>query len=138
MKNKFDFTLITTVSALLFCSFIIVASLSPLSETGPNANEFGSFGMWSAVIFVLVCYAFPLLLFPIGVKSMKVVMALLCSLGLLINVSVISVMLASGFYTERFIPLLLGICMAAIVINVIWFYVAFRSSSKLQQQSEIA
>ncbi|MBP3951561.1 DUF5391 family protein [Bacillus suaedae] len=66
MKNndsKSSIVLLTLLSAFLFCSMIVVGSLSPLADLGTNTNQFGDIGMWSAVGFVLILFLLPLILF---------------------------------------------------------------------------
>ncbi|MGE8203605.1 DUF5391 family protein [Heyndrickxia sp. NPDC080065] len=132
MKSKKKVILMTIVSAVLFCSLIIVTSLSPLSDLGANANKFNTFGMWSAVGMILFFYILPLLLYMVGVNAMKFVMAVFCGFGIVIYLPVIPMVLVLGA-TKHIFPDLIGVmvtCFAGIIANIIWFYTAFRSSRR--------
>ena len=72
----------TLLSALMFCLLPVLVSLSPLAETGPNANRFNSAGMWAAVGQILVIYAVPLIMYILGVRGMKIIMAVFAESGL--------------------------------------------------------
>ncbi|CAG9615052.1 hypothetical protein BACCIP111899_04288 [Bacillus rhizoplanae] len=81
--NKSRVIFMTLVSALLFCSLLIAGSLSPLADSGPRANKFGTMGMWTAIGMALSTYLLPLILYIAGLNIMKFVMAVFCGLGLL-------------------------------------------------------
>jgi len=131
-SNDFGVIIVTTISALLFCSLIIITSLSPLSEFGPKVNKFGSLGMWSAIGMILVLYILPLIIYKVGVAAMRFIMAIFCSIGILINIATIGIVLILGLQTSPFPYLveIVGICITALIANFIWFFVAFRSSKK--------
>lgn len=129
VNKKFPVVIMTLVSAFLFCSMLIASSLSPLAESGPNANQFGSAGMWSAIGTVLIFYILPLIVYLAGVNAMKYVMAVLCSFGMLINLAIIP--LVMGIFANKMnIPLLavIALCIISLIVNTVWFIVAFRSS----------
>ncbi|RAL21038.1 DUF5391 family protein [Thermoflavimicrobium daqui] len=122
--KKYGIFFMTLTSALLFCTMLVIASLSPLAELGPNANQFGSFGMWSAIGIVLLFYILPLIFYMVGINVMRYVMAFFCGLGLLMILTVFVVILILD------IPVSLGvivICIASSIANAAWFFVAFRS-----------
>ncbi|WP_440603946.1 DUF5391 family protein [Bacillus sp. GB_SG_008] len=127
--NKSRIIFMTLVSALLFCSLLVTASLSPLANSGPSANKLGTMGMWTAIGMALATYLLPLILYIVGLNVMKFVMAVFCGLGLLINSAILIVALTMGGF-----PILLGLCIATLIVNVMWYFVAFRSSSKLNHQ----
>jgi hypothetical protein len=127
--NKSRVIFMTLVSALFSCSLLVAASLSPLADSGPNANKFGTMGMWSAIGMALATYLLPLILYIVGLNVMKLVMAVFCGFGLLINSVILIVILTMGGF-----PTLLGLCIAALIVNVMWYFVAFRSSSNLNHQ----
>lgn len=132
-KKTSGFTLTTMISALLFSTLIIIASLSPLSELGANANKFGSFGMWGAVGMVLVLYLLPLITYKLAPGVMRFVMAIFCSIGLLINISTVGVVFILGVRASSspYLAWIVGICVAAFIVNIIWFFVTFRSTEEL-------
>lgn len=137
--KKNGVVIMTLISALLFCSVVVATSLSPLSDLGPNANKFGSLGMWSAIGTVLAFYILPLIVYMLGVDAMRYVMGVLCGFGLLINLSQIVVILVLGVFAENIIPSLLGVtcvCVATVIVSIIWYFVAFRSPSKLDDQKQ--
>ncbi|MBG9770854.1 DUF5391 family protein [Bacillus vallismortis] len=133
MSRKKSVAIMTVISAFLFCAMIAAASLSPLSETGGAANQFNSVGMWSAIGMVLVLYFIPFLIYMLGVDAMRYVMAVLCAFGLLIHLSTAGFILLFGLFSEDLLSeviFVIGVCLAAAAVNVIWFVAAFRSDSK--------
>ncbi|XBW81605.1 DUF5391 family protein [Bacillus velezensis] len=127
---------VTLLSALLFCLLPILVSLSPLAETGPNANRFNSAGMWAAVGQIFVIYAVPLILYILGIRVMKIIMAVFCGIGLIICAAVLLVTLLTAISLEQELSLYYGLFVwsgAAFIVNVVWYIAAFRSSPKHQQ-----
>ncbi|AIW39376.1 MULTISPECIES: DUF5391 family protein [Bacillus] len=126
----------TLLSALLFCLLPVIGSLSPFAETGPNANRFNSAGMWAAVGQILFIYAVPLIMYILGVRVMKIIMAVFCGIGLLICAAVFLVTLLVVTSSEQELSLYYGLLVwsgAAFIVNVVWYIAAFRSSPKHQQ-----
>lgn len=74
-KNKFEIILITLVSTVLFCLLVGISSISPLANSGPNANKFNSIGMWSSIAIISLIYILPLIIYLLGVDVMKFVIA---------------------------------------------------------------
>ncbi|ALC80978.1 hypothetical protein AM592_04775 [Bacillus gobiensis] len=129
--KKFPVVILTLVSAFLFCSMLIASSLSPISESGPNANQFGSAGMWSAIGTVLAFYILPLIAYLAGLDAMRSIMAVLCSFGVMINFVIIPVVL--GIFANKMntsLIVVIALCFILLIINTVWFITAFRSSSK--------
>ncbi|AHK51174.1 hypothetical protein AJ82_20815 [Bacillus velezensis TrigoCor1448] len=127
---------VTLLSALLFCLLPVLVSLSPLAETGPNANRFNSAGMWAAVGQIFVIYAVPLILYILGIRVMKIIMAVFCGIGLIICAAVLLVTLLTAISLEQELSLYYGLFVwsgAAFIVNVVWYIAAFRSSPKHQQ-----
>ncbi|TJZ72131.1 hypothetical protein FA037_00205 [Bacillus amyloliquefaciens] len=127
---------VTLLSALMFCLLPVIGSLSPFAETGPNANRFNSPGMWAAVGQILVIYAVPLIMYILGVRVMKIIMAVFCGIGLLICAAVFLVTLLVVTSSEQELSLYYGLLVwsgAAFIVNVVWYIAAFRSSPKHQQ-----
>jgi len=119
------------ISAFLFCSMIVTASLSPLAHSGPHANEFGTLGMWAAIGTVLIFYMLPLAVFMAGFDAMKFVMAVLCGIGLIIALTMIPIVMligAIGGYASALLGVA-GLCILLAIVNVIWLVVAFRRPS---------
>lgn len=127
--NKSRIIFMTLVSALFFCSLLVAASLSPLADSGPNANKFGTFNMWVSIGMVLAFYILPLILYIVGVHIMKLIMAVFCGVGLLMCLTTLVVIL-----TMEISPTLLVLCIATLIVNVMWYFIAFRSSSKPNHQ----
>jgi hypothetical protein len=126
MDNRKKVTIITLISAILFCSMTIVASLSPLSEVGKNANQFNSLGMWLSIAMILFFYIVPLLMYRTGLEWVKYIMAVFCALGLL---TLISIMFSIAIFgvAKNMLPSLISllvICGMASITNIIWFFVA--------------
>ncbi|OMI26131.1 hypothetical protein BTA31_14975 [Bacillus haynesii] len=131
MKTKVIVMIWSLISAFLFCSMIVTASLSPLAHSGPHANEFGTLGMWAAIGIVLLFYMLPLAVFMAGFDAMKFVMAVLCGIGLIIALTMIPIVLligAIGGYASALLGVA-GLCILLAIVNVIWFIVAFRRPS---------
>ncbi|AFZ92783.1 MULTISPECIES: DUF5391 family protein [Bacillus] len=127
---------VTLLSALLFCLLPVLVSLSPLAETGPNANRFNSAGMWAAVGQIFVIYAVPLILYILGIRVMKIIMAVFCGIGLIICAAVLLVTLLTAISLGQELSLYYGLFVwsgAAFIVNVVWYIAAFRSSPKHQQ-----
>ncbi len=127
MKRKV--TLFTIVSALLYGLVIILTTLTPLADIGENANQFNTTGMWLAVSMVFICYFVPLILFLSGMTWVKFVMAALCGVGLL---SFLPMFLGGSFFTVNngmslSLFALLVACGAGVVINIMWYFAAFRT-----------
>ncbi|MCZ4247396.1 DUF5391 family protein [Bacillus amyloliquefaciens] len=127
---------VTLLSALMFCLLPVVGSLSPFAETGPNANRFNSLGMWAAVGQILFIYAVPLVMYILGVRVMKIIMAIFCGIGLIICAAVFLVTLLVITSSEQELSLYYGLLVwsgAAFIVNVMWYIIAFRPSPKHQQ-----
>ncbi|MEJ3735724.1 DUF5391 family protein [Bacillus sp. XZ-5] len=127
---------VTLLSALLFCLLPVLVSLSPLAETGPNANRFNSAGMWAAVGQIFVIYAVPLILYILGIRVMKIIMAVFCGIGLIICAANLLVTLLTAISLGQELSLYYGLFVwsgAAFIVNVVWYIAAFRSSPKHQQ-----
>ncbi|MCM3796898.1 MULTISPECIES: DUF5391 family protein [Priestia] len=136
-KNKRNSVILATiVSAVLLCSLLIVSSLSSLSNTGPNVNKFGDVGMWSSVGTVLIFYLIPLIIYALGVDSMRIVMAIFCGLGMLIAITALLVMVFMDIFSYNSMIISIGaisLGVAAFLSNIIWYFVAFRASNKVYE-----
>ncbi|ETT81463.1 DUF5391 family protein [Viridibacillus sp. FSL R5-0477] len=131
MVNKKGVIVMTLISAILFCSLIIASSLTPISDLGPNTNKFGSVGMWLGMLMILFCYLLPVILFLAGINAMKFVMAIFCGFGILIFTATIGTVFVLGI-VQNIVPevlVVVAICLAAIIVNISWFFVAFRPSN---------
>ncbi|MFB6805056.1 DUF5391 family protein [Peribacillus butanolivorans] len=132
MRKRKGIIFMTLLSAVLFCALLITISLSPLADIGPNANQFGSSGMWISIGMVLVFYLLPLIIYWLGIDIMRFVLALFCVGGLLINSSIIVAVLVIAKFKDIssiYIASITGLCLAAIIVNILWFFIAFRSPS---------
>ncbi|MFE0506040.1 DUF5391 family protein [Peribacillus butanolivorans] len=132
MRKRKGIIFMTMLSAFLFCVLLITISLSPLADLGPNANQFGSSGMWISIGMILVFYLVPLIIYWIGIDIMRFVLALFCCGGLLINSSIILAALVIAKFKDIsaiYIASITGLCLAAIIVNILWFFIAFRSPS---------
>ncbi|OAA89319.1 DUF5391 family protein [Clostridium ljungdahlii] len=128
-KNKYKVIFITLVSAVLFCSLIVISSLSPLANSGPHANKFNSFGMWLSVGIVLLLYILPLIIYILGIRAVRFVMAFVLAIGVLSDFSLMTVVFMSSLFAKNSLYTLIGvICIASLIVNAIWFLVVFRSS----------
>ncbi|AXN38335.1 hypothetical protein DTO10_07745 [Peribacillus butanolivorans] len=132
MRKRKGIIFMTLLSAVLFCALLITISRSPLADIGPNANQFGSSGMWISIGMVLVFYLLPLIIYWLGIDIMRFVLALFCGGGLLINSSIIVAVLVIAKFKDIsaiYIASITGLCLAAIIVNILWFFIAFRSPS---------
>ncbi|MCQ5303547.1 DUF5391 family protein [Bacillus licheniformis] len=129
--NRVSVMIWTLISAFLFCSMIVAASLSPLAHSGPHANEFGTLGMWAAIGTVLLFYMLPLAVYMAGFDAMKFVMAVLCGIGLIITLTMSPVFVLIGAIGGNASALLgvAGLCVLLAIVNVIWLVVAFHRTS---------
>ncbi|PNB52828.1 hypothetical protein C1X64_34650 [Pseudomonas sp. GW456-E7] len=86
--------------------------------------------MWSAIGMILVLYLIPFLIYMLGVDAMRYVMAVLCGFGLVIHLSSAGFVLMFSLFSDHLLSevlLVIGVCLAAAAVNVIWFVAAFRS-----------
>lgn len=135
-KKRNNVIVMTLVSAFLFCVLVVIISLSPLADLGPNANQFGSEGMWSSIGFILLCYILPLVIYILGVDMMRYIMAILCGLGVFMNLSLIVVIIMTSVFVDAIFPAsfgVIGVNIAVLIVNFIWFFVAFRSPQALKK-----
>lgn len=132
MNNKKHIIALTILSACLFCALIIVVSLSPLAEMGENANKFNSIGMWLSIAMILFFYFIPLLLYAIGLRWIKIIMAIFCALGIVIFLSTIVSVVIIGIVNNN-ILYLTGVIIVSglgVVVNSLWFFATFRVGRK--------
>ncbi|MGE7947550.1 DUF5391 family protein [Lysinibacillus sp. NPDC093688] len=116
--------LMTIISGLLFCFIMIAVSLTPL----PDPGGFNSLGMWLNIIMFLVFYILSLILYWVGVKGMKYVMAVFCGVGLLISLSIIVLAFVMGTVTYNVSDFLyvIVLCVMSLIANIVWYIVAFK------------
>lgn len=130
-KNKCKAVSITLVSAVLFCLLVVMISFSPLSNYGPHANKFNSFGMWSSVGIILLFYIVPLMIYVLGISAMRFVLAFVLAIGILSDFSLMTVVFISNLFAKNSLYTLIGvICIASLIVNVIWFLEVFHLSVK--------
>lgn len=134
-KRQIKVMVITLVSWLLFCSLIVVVSLSPLSELGEGANHFNSVGMWTSFGISTLGYLIPLAFFLLGVKYFKTIMTIFCSMGLLSGLTMIGtiIVLCSFVSNISYDSTIIGSLISSgllCVVNLVWFIVVFSPGSK--------
>ncbi|WP_394553962.1 hypothetical protein C1N61_17675 [Priestia aryabhattai] len=139
-KNSVAIT--TLLSALFFCFILVLASLSPLADSGPNVNTFGSVGMWLSLGMILFLYLLPLAFYLLGMHFLKFVMAAFCSIGLLIAASTLLLMPALFLFgLEDFsgnLASIIGVmisCLGLLITNIVWFVAPFKRPSATMQES---
>ncbi|WP_129703301.1 DUF5391 family protein [Priestia megaterium] len=132
----------TLLSALFFCFILVLGSLSPLADSGPNVNTFGSTELWLSLGMVLFLYLLPLAFYILGINFLKFVMAAFCSIGLLIASSTLLLMPALFLFgLEDFsgnLASIIGImisCLGLLITNIVWFVAAFKRPSVNVQES---
>lgn len=127
MKEAKSITIVTIISAITFCALIIFASLSPLTTIGENANQFNSLEMWLSIAFVITSYLIPLMLYYIYPKLGKIMLAICCGIGVIIFLSSFAIFILLGFVLKMMSSLItiLVICSIGVMINIIWFAVAY-------------
>ncbi|WPC39596.1 DUF5391 family protein [Clostridium sp. JS66] len=131
-KNKFKIILITLVSTALFCLLVGISSVSPLANSGPNANKFNSIGMWSSIGIISLFYILPLIVYALGVDVMKFAIAVFLAVGMLADFSLI-VLIFNSFTKNSLYPLIGAICITSLIVNVVWFFMVFSLSPKKDQ-----
>src|SRR5690625_4313258 len=127
MNTRSNITVMTIVSALSFCVFIVLGSLSPLADLGQNANQFNSVEMWLAIMMIIMIYIIPLILFLIYPKVGKILLAIFCGLGIIIFSSSFIIIILLGI-TLNILPSLISllmICSIGVIIHIIWYAVAY-------------
>ncbi|NMM61871.1 DUF5391 family protein [Clostridium sp. P21] len=130
-KNKCKIILITLVATALFCLLVGISSISPLANSGPNANKFNSIGMWLSIGIVSLLYILPLIVYALGVDVMKFVIAVFLAIGMLADFSLIVFIFIFNSFTKNLLYSLIGaISITSLIVNVIWFFVVFSLSSK--------
>lgn len=85
------FLILTCLSAFLFMMITVTASLSPYAQFG-NANRFGSEGMFQAVFFIAAVYFLPLILYTMGLKSMRFILAAVTGIFTLSAVAILVIL----------------------------------------------
>ncbi|WP_258561184.1 DUF5391 domain-containing protein [Bacillus aquiflavi] len=78
---------------------------------------------------ILTFYIVPLFMYIAGLKWMKYIMAIFCALGIIIFISFMFITVFIGT-VKNLIPMLvtvLIICCVATIMNIIWFFIMFRS-----------
>lgn len=86
--------------------------------------------MWLSLIMIATMYLIPLVLYIVGVPFLKFVLAFLCGLGIIIHLSLMPIFLVSQFFINVFdLPTIIVLIINAlsIVVNLIWFFIAFRT-----------
>ena len=70
-------TVLTIILALIWCMIIVLATLSPLAQTGGTSNQFGDMGMWADIGLILVLFLLPQYFYDKGSKGAKIVLAVI-------------------------------------------------------------
>ncbi|MFQ8900409.1 MAG: DUF5391 family protein [[Clostridium] scindens] len=68
-------TVLTIILALIWCMIIVLATLSPLAQTGGTSNQFGDMGMWADIGLILVLFLLPQYFYDKGSKGAKIVLS---------------------------------------------------------------
>lgn len=128
--NKIRIIYTTLISTLFFCTLIVMSSLSPLANFGKHANRFGSIGMWTSIGIVLLIYLLPLIAYVLRVNSMKYVMAVIISIFniAIIGISISVSMIIGKTKDNSTLIYILITCCITLIINIIWYFMAFRKS----------
>ncbi|MBE1556953.1 DUF5391 family protein [Sporosarcina limicola] len=125
---KKSLVIITLLSAILFCSMYIFSSiLPPLSEWKPNIIN--SVRLWIDIIIFLALYIIPLILYKSGIHAMKYIMAIFCGMGIFVSLTIViglSIM-SSIFGSASASPVVIVLCTATLIANIIWYILAFRN-----------
>ncbi|GAK11998.1 DUF5391 family protein [Geomicrobium sp. JCM 19039] len=122
-------TNLTLVSLFLFITLTVAATLTPLAAYGPNANQFGDWGMWSAILTITILYALLLIPYRLGVLPMKHVMSIAAGFGIFFNAVMFFFMLSAssvlGVWSMTTV-IFLTIAVCFICVNIYWYVVAYR------------
>ncbi|PGK51734.1 hypothetical protein CN918_28500 [Priestia megaterium] len=133
--------IVTLLSMICCCASVIFGSLTPIAETGPHANKFGSPGMWSAIISLVLLYVISLMMYVRGIKFIKYIMAVFCAIGLMMSIAfafdAIVTILIKGPSGADYVPFAIGLAVSGVlgtVVNIIWFPLVFKKTKKAHIQ----
>ena len=146
-QSRKRFCILTLLSEMLFMALTVVSSLSPYAQFG-NANRFGSEGMFQAVFFVAAIYSLPLILYALGLYSMRILLAVvvgICTLGSASILAILPVLASAparemisqiwgvAIPPETSIPVIVMylLCAAEIVVNIVWYINLFHTRAKI-------
>ncbi|WP_071460770.1 DUF5391 family protein [Bacillus massilinigeriensis] len=131
--EKRKLVLITLCSAMLFLCLVAAAFLSPLQQNPQSAE-----GMVAFFGITLALYVIPLLLYVLGVRMMKYVMAAFCCVGILaVLLTFLIVIMFAESTSYRFSDFFLAVffCIGVFVVNIEWLYTALQRDNSTQENS---
>ena len=146
-QGRKRFCILTLLSGMLFMALTVVSSLSPYAQFG-SANRFGSEGMFQAVFFVAAIYYLPLILYALGLGSMRILLAVVVGMFTLGSAAILAILpvLASSPAREMLsqiwgviIPsgisfpviVMYLLCASEIVVNIVWYINLFHTRAKI-------
>lgn len=112
---------LTAILALIWVAIIVLGTLSPLAQSDNVGNQFGDFGMWSAIVFILLLFFLPLIFYVKGSKKSFIILAVIIGIFIIgaIVIGATAVSSISGFN----IPLasIVFLSGAYLVLSIVWF-----------------
>ena len=128
-KQKQTAAILWTLAACItMAAALVITTLTPLATIG-HGTKFGSQGMWFNLYWCAASYLLPLILYEgFAVRPMKYLLVVLhATWTIALPVMIALAAWGSWYYTRRAgriypsLGAMLMICLAALVVNVIWY-----------------
>lgn len=126
-REKRTLMIWTTAAAFTMEAVIVITSLTPLAKIG-NGTRFGSIDMWVNLIWCGSFYFLPLIVYCMGVRAMKYVLAVFNGIWLIAFPVLLAVAAGSQrvwlHRDGRIYPSLLLMalaCFTGLVVHIIWY-----------------
>ena len=121
-------TVLTIILALIWCMIIVLATLSPLAQTGGTSNPFGDMGMWADIGLILVLFLLPQYFYDKGSKGAKIVLAVIIGtfiLGVMVIFGLVGLFLLKGVSISLILIAILSVCY--LLLSIGWYILSFRN-----------
>ena len=121
-------TVLTIILALIWCMIIVLATLSPLAQTGGTSNQFGDMGMWADIGLILVLFLLPQYFYDKGSKGAKIVLAVIIGtfiLGVMVIFGLVGLFLLKGVSISLILIAILSVCY--LLLSIGWYILSFRN-----------
>lgn len=124
MNEKNRVILWTAAATVLFCLELVVITLTPMAQVG-NGTRFGSEGMYYNLFMVGGSYMIPLILFCLGIRPMKYVIAFMNGIWLIGQIFIVLLFAGTVLFTLPRIDIMSAAAAAfagaSIVAEVLWY-----------------
>ena len=121
-------TVLTIILALIWCMIIVLATLSPLAQTGCTSNQFGDMGMWADIGLILVLFLLPQYFYDKGSKGAKIVLAVIIGifiLAVMVIFGLVGLFLLKGVSISLILIAILSVCY--LLLSIGWYILSFRN-----------